>query len=133
MSIGGILAAGAAIVAGLAVATSIWLNPPSENRARALDAERTRRLATIENAITGYYQKRQALPKDLETLDAEYSYIARETLHDPGTGQLFEYGVLGEKDYRLCAVFERSADGISSYSPKHKAGRDCFERKVVVR
>ena len=134
MSTGRVLAICAALVAGLAVAVSIWLNPPSENRARAMDAERIWRLGQIERAINDYYRLRQKLPSNLEELEADNSELVRENLLDPNTGAPFGYEVVGEQDYRLCAIFERSTD-VKSHPPgirKHKAGRDCFDNKVIV-
>jgi hypothetical protein len=134
MSIGKILAMGAAFVASFAVATSIWLNPPSENRARAMDDQRVRQLGQIESAINNHYRLRQKLPAHLEELEADKGNLAPEKLLDPGTGKPFEYEVVGEKDYRLCAIFERSTDGEHNLRGNrlHKAGRDCFDYKVKV-
>ena len=135
MSIGKVLALGAALVAGFAVATSIWLNPPSANRARAMDSQRLWRLSRIESAINNHYRLRQKLPANLEELTADKSDFTPENLLDPDTGQTFEYEAVGEKDYRLCAIFERSAEGEPQrlYVRRHKAGRDCFEQKVTAR
>ena len=129
MSIGKVLAVGAALVAGLAVAASIWLNPPAENRARAMDSQRLWRISRIESAINNHYRLHQKLPANLEELTID---LAPENLRDPGTGQTFEYEAVGERGYRLCAVFERSADvePNRSYGRRYKAGRDCFEEKV---
>ncbi len=68
MSIGKVLAVGAALVAGLAVAASIWLNPPAENRARAMDSQRLWRISRIESAINNHYRLHQKLPANLEEL-----------------------------------------------------------------
>ena len=134
ISIGTVLAVGAALVAGFAVATSIWLNPPSENRARAMDSQRLWRLSRIESAVNNHYWLRQRLPSNLEELTASKSDLARENLLDPSTGQTFEYEAVGEKDYRLCAIFERSTEGEPRLLQvrRHKAGRDCFDQKVTV-
>jgi hypothetical protein len=131
MSIGKVLALSAALVAGLAVAASIWLNPPSENRARAMDSQRLWQLSRIESAISNHYRLHQKLPANLGELTADKSDLAHGNLRDPGTGQMFEYEAVSERGYRLCAVFERGVDNEPRlYVRRHKAGRDCFEQKV---
>ena len=132
VNIGKLLAVGAALVAGLAAAVSIWLDPPSENRARAMDAQRLLRLSRIESAINSHYRLREKLPATLDELETDKGYLIRNDVLDPGTEQPFEYQVVGEKDYRLCAVFERSSDEEprALYGRVHKAGRDCFDGKV---
>jgi hypothetical protein len=133
VSIGKILAAGAVLVVALAVMASIWLDPPSENRARAVDAQRLWRLSRIEVAINDHYRLRQKLPASLDELQFNKGYLGRHELLDPDTDRPFEYEVVGEKDYRLCAVFDRSSEDESRtvYLRRHKAGRDCFDNKVV--
>jgi hypothetical protein len=135
MNVGKLLAISAAVVVALAVAISIWLDPPSENRARAMDGQRLWRLSRIESAINNHYRLRQRLPANLQELEVDKSDLGLQNLIDPGTGEPFEYEVVGEKDYRLCATFERSADGDRDllYTRTHKAGRDCFDQKVIVR
>lgn len=134
MTMGRILGFGAALAATLAVAASIWLNPPSENRARMLDAQRVSQLSTIEGAINMHYRKHKKIPGSFEELATVTRDYDRTTLLDPGTGQPFEYEVLNEKGYRLCITFERSTDDDPSltYARQHKAGRDCFENQVIV-
>lgn len=134
VNIGKILAVCAALVAGLAVATSIWLNPPSENRARAMDMQRVRQLDRIKGAIDYHYQLRQKLPANLEVLEKDRGSFTAQNRLDPGTGQPFEYEIVGDRDYRLCATFERSIEGDSTVytNRRHQAGRNCFDHKVIV-
>jgi type II secretory pathway pseudopilin PulG len=132
---GRLLAVLAAIVAIAAVATSIWLNPPSEIRARTLDQQRLQNLAQTENAINLYYNLHQALPSDLQALDREG--MTQTIWHDPETQRPFEYEILSESSFRLCAVFSRpsdTSDGKNNpygYSFRtHSAGRDCFQQTL---
>jgi hypothetical protein len=131
MNAGKLLAIGAALVAVLAVSISIWLDPPAENRARRMDGERLRRLNLTRSGIEAYAAKNRALPASLEALDAERNHIQHESWHDPDSGQPFTYEITGEKSYRLCADFDRKADGqpYMSFS-RHNAGRDCFEQTI---
>ena len=97
-----------------------------------MDSQRLWQLGRIESAINNHYRLHQKLPANLEELTADKIDLAPENLRDPGTGQMFEYEAVGEREYRLCAVFERSADvePNRSYGRRYKAGRDCFEEKV---
>lgn len=131
MTIGKILGVGAALVAGGAVAASIWLNPPSENRARAMDNERHLRLNMIRTAINEHYRLREKLPATLQDLGDTLGRSSDDIL-DPVTKQPFDYEVVGEKEYRFCAIFERSEDGSRRKHVRgHKAGRNCFDGKVI--
>ncbi len=134
---GKLLAVLAAIVAAAAVATSIWLNPPSEIRARALDQARLRGLKSTEDAIKTYYDAHRALPVELQVLENENNHLVLANWHDPETQRPYEYNILSETSYRLCAVFSRSSDksdrenNLYDYSfKKHSAGRDCFQQSV---
>jgi len=123
----------AALVAVAAVATSIWLNPPSENRARTLDEKRLQGLKRTENAVCRYYDIHDALPADLKALDSERNQSLQANWHDPETLQPLEYQITGAKSFRLCATFARNSDGqdLEAYDfKKHGAGRDCFEYNV---
>jgi len=124
----------AAIVATAAVATSIWLNPPSEARDRRLDQVRMQRLYQTENAVQTYYTSHHTLPADLQTLASANTHHRELNWHDPKTDQPFEYAVAGETTYRLCAIFARSSapgDPFIGFDPTHAAGRDCFQKTVT--
>ena len=132
MNAGKLLAICAAITATLAVATSIWLDPPAENRARALDVERSNRINALQFAVAAYFTKHQALPKDLDALSEDKNpAFTQRNFRDPATEEPFGYEIVDEKNYRLCANFERPSDG-RPLNPAfiHKSGRDCVEHKV---
>jgi hypothetical protein len=130
---GKVLSVIAALVALAAVTTSIWLNPPSENRARSLDQERLDGLKVTERAINKYYDIHHALPADLKVLDAEKNQPIQANWYDPQTHEPLEYKILGQQSYSLCARFARNSDwqNTKEYDfKKHSAGRDCFEYSV---
>jgi len=130
---GKVLSILAALVAVAAVTTSIWLNSPSENRARSLDQKRLDGLKRTENAINKYYDIHRALPADLKALDSEKTQPIQANWHDPETQQPLEYEIKAEKSYSLCARFARNSDWLNpaDYNfKKHNAGRDCFEYNV---
>ena len=131
---GKFLAILAGIIAIVAVVTSIWLNPPSEIRAHALDQVRLSNLQHIELAIKIYYDSHRALPVDLNAVQSENSRLSQANWHDPVTKQPFEYEITSETSYRLCASFARNSDkaeyGYGGQLRDHGAGRACFQYRV---
>lgn len=131
---GKLLALFGAVVAAAAVSTSIWLNPPSENRARTLDQVRLNGLQRVEMAITSYYNLHHALPPSLQVLESESPMLAQKDWLDPVTKQPFEFGITGEDSYQLCANFSRGTDESASRYDfqfrKHGAGRSCFQYRA---
>jgi type II secretory pathway pseudopilin PulG len=131
---GKFLAILAGMIAILAVVTSIWLNPPSEIRARKLDQVRLSGLQSIENAISMYYRAHHALPAGLNVLDNESRWLNYKNWHDPETQHPYEYEIVNETSYKLCAVFSRSSDKEDNFYDysfrKHSSGRDCFQQSV---
>ena len=62
----------------------------------------------IANDIDVYYQDYNKLPETLDELIAAYSYLTNQDLFDPLTGEKFEYRVIGDDTYELCANFRTS-------------------------
>ena len=98
------------LVAVAAVSISIWLDPPSQTKARSLDRERLNGLRVTENAIWKYFDVHQALPADLKALDIEKNQPMQANWDDPETHQPIEYKITGERSYRLCAQFAYNSD-----------------------
>jgi hypothetical protein len=132
-SSGKVLSLLVALVAVAAVSTSIWLNPPSETKARSLDRERLDGLRTTAFAIKRYFDVQHALPANLKALDNERNQPIQANWHDPETHQPIEYEIIGLQTYRLCATFDRNSDwqrpGDYDFK-KHSAGHDCFVYNV---
>lgn len=125
----------AVLVALAAVSTSIWLDPPSDNRARTLDGERVEGMERTQYAIRKYYRLNRVLPADLKVLDSQNIEALRVNWQDPETRQPLEYQIISEKSYRLCARFARNSDPQdfeARSSQKYTAGRDCFECNVTL-
>lgn len=123
------LAAGVAISA--AVATALYVEPPSEARPRRLDEQWVRDLAAIETAIAEFKARQARLPASLDEL---VSVGLRPPAKDPERGSSYTYVPLGNDSFRLCATFARSsqetrrgawpADDIRW---SHRRGEQCFE------
>lgn len=132
-NIGKMLSILAALVAVAAVSTSIWLNPPSDNRARSFDQKRLGGLKITEDAICKYFDIHHALPADLKALDSEKNQPIQANWEDPETHQPLEYKITGKQSYSLCAKFALSSEWQDPQDfsfKKHTAGRDCFEYDV---
>lgn len=110
---------------------------PVKARALREDAERINRLQNLQYTIESYFQEEKQLPSDLSLLKDRI--VPNGTL-DPVSEKSFEYRILSEKSYEICAEFTFSNREIQpqpSYyydyrDPAwlHDAGRSCFERKV---
>jgi hypothetical protein len=68
---------------------------------------------------------KRPLPKTLEEVVklAEYS---RPQIRDPQTGNLYEYEVIDETHFRLCATFNLSRDKAYEVFWNHPAGQHCY-------
>src|SRR5687768_9736947 len=89
----------AAVLAGIYL-----LGSPSEERARRLDERRVQDLSGISQAIDVYWTRQSNLPASLEQLRSETG--ASITVVDPLTGAPYEYRLVDDGRYELCASFE---------------------------
>ncbi len=124
----------AAIVGGLLVAGT-----PSQERARQFDSRRINDIQQITNAIDQYWTRNKKLPGDLSEFANLRDYYV-PTITDPRTGAAYEYRVIGDASYELCATFETDAttDAAMKTYPqpyavpvgsnfwRHGVGRTCF-------
>jgi hypothetical protein len=115
----------AAIVAGLFV-----IGGPGEARLERLDVERIEDLRRIEQAVDEVWRRGNALPPSLDSLRAA-GRLMSDDLIDPTTGESYDYRVLSDSTYELCATFDRASDDTpTTYSltdiGNHEAGRHCY-------
>lgn len=123
----------AVMIAGFVVAGS-----PSEQRARRFDRERLNSIEQMIWDIEGYIRENEELPETIEEMD----YVS-DRWRDPLTGEVYNYNMIDERSFEVCAVFERSFensnDGDIYYGKdlisgpanfNHSAGEYCFEFKV---
>lgn len=127
------IAAGAAtVVVAAAVAAGVFLlRAPSEERTLRLDERRVADLTALSSAVDVYWARQQRLPASLEELASEP--VGRLDLVDPVTRTPYEYRLLDERAYEVCATFERdsaaSDRGVPLRTWAHRAGRQCFRRE----
>ena len=115
----------AAVIAGIYL-----LGSPSEERARRLDERRVQDLSGISQAIDVYWTRQSNVPSSLDQLRSETG--ANITVTDPLTNAPYEFRLLEEGKYELCASFEgdsRESEGrFGAGFWTHRAGRQCFQR-----
>ena len=89
-------------------------------------------LRNISRNVDLYWETNQKLPESFEDMSGQrYSIFS---IHDPESNEEYEYRVIEEAGYELCAVF--SADSARSIDPDrpysagawdHGTGRTCFQ------
>jgi hypothetical protein len=99
-----------------------------------LDDQRERDLKNIASTIDSLWEEEVGLPEDLLAFSADRGALLR-SIHDPATGETYEYRVTGDKTYELCATFDREDERPTQVQPHerfwtHGAGRTCFQVKV---
>jgi len=127
------IAVAASLVGGLFVVGS-----PATERVRRLDAQRASDVKIISeevfNTTVGTAWRnpavplaiKQPVPRSLSDLAAGAQRI-RPRINDPKTGVPYEYQVLGESTFRVCANFEQARDEVADVAWNHPAGRHCFD------
>lgn len=127
-----ILVVATSVVVVSVIAAIIIIGSPTEGRFQQLDSGRLSDLRGIMAASDLYWSRNDRLPSSLEEL-AEDPRTGVNTI-DPGSAESYDYRVLDEDTYELCAVFDReSADPPSRSAAdfwRHAAGRQCFTLEV---
>jgi hypothetical protein len=116
-----------AVVAGLRV-----LGSPEDERRRKLDDVRQSDLMALRGAVAEHFDRTGRLPRSLEALETRDD---REVaLADPGGAPPYEYEVLGDSTFRLCATFDYETEvdeARFAYDPwAHRAGRQCYRFRI---
>ena len=129
---GGVLLIVASVaVVGAIVSGIVILGPPSEERARRLDAKRISDLQQLTGAIEYYHQQKGQLPSSLDDL-ASFPNLRVEQ-RDPVSGQPYGFRLTDPAAYEVCATFDRdSKEGVARGSEfwAHAPGTHCFTVKV---
>jgi hypothetical protein len=123
----------ASLVGGLFVVGS-----PATERLRRFDAQRAGDIKIISEEVFNVsvgstwrnsavpLTMKQALPRSLDEVLAA-ARQRRPRISDPKTGTAYEYQVLGESTFRVCASFEQVRDEAGDVAWNHPAGRHCFD------
>ena len=130
----------AAVVFGFFVAGS-----PTGRRTEKFDERRVNDLSVIQSQVISYWQNKDVLPGNLDELPNDLLGVV--VPKDPKPGNAYEYKVMGDLKFQLCATFETSSgeDNKSRIKPmslsypypggeidtwQHGIGRACFERTI---
>lgn len=120
------------------------IGTPAVQRDRRFDEQRVSDLQVLQSQIVNYWDQKDALPQELDDLEDSISGYA--VPNDPDTKEPYEYMVVDELSFELCAAFKTSSDDFGAYSVPadpyfyrgissqqnwaHNAGRTCFERTI---
>jgi hypothetical protein len=129
----GIFAVAVAIMVVTAVAGGlILIGSPSQERIRRIDAQRVADLSAIASNVDLYWTRHKSLPASLTYLSKEQGGSVQ--LLDRDTKQPYEYRMLSDSNYELCAHFAQTPTDQSDTLHKnfwaHGQGRQCFNLKV---
>jgi len=135
------------VIVAVVVVAVLWgfavIGSPFQQRDKRFDEKRVQDLSMIQNYITNYWQNKERLPAELG--DLEDPLLGVILPFDPETGESYEYRVIGDLTFELCATFktaeERNGQGaipavkypsprIQDYNWQHGIGRICFERTI---
>ena len=128
-----------AIIAVAVVWGFVIVGSPGSERLKKFDERRLADLQQIREAIQSVCVVREAdkpklkhpLPRSLEELvelvRAEPGFgPAQVNVDDPQTGRRYEYTVVDQTRFELCAAFALPRDEKSELFWNHAAGRSCF-------
>jgi hypothetical protein len=118
-AIGGILAL------SLTVGVRLMYAKVDEREAGPRDDKRIADLQAIAERAQEVYASERVLPKTLDEIQSKTK--GRLSVADPQTFEVYEYNVLEEKRFEVCARFESAASGVPG---EHGVGRSCFEVRV---
>jgi hypothetical protein len=116
------------VVVGAVVGGVIVVGGPDTGRLERLDDERVEDLRGIMRAIDRFKEHHERLPETLVELAEDPR--ARVNTLDPASALPYEYAILSEDTYQLCAVFDGESRPLRRAAAdfwSHSGGRQCFE------
>lgn len=122
------------VVIATVTAGIILIGSPAKERMRQLDKRRIENLQATTRMISLYWSRHKNLPPSLEELwkSPHINMYMKRT--DPETGMPFEYKVVNDKNYELCAYFvhdmAEDQNAIQKDFWTHGSGRQCFQLKM---
>ena len=119
------------VVIAVCAAGFVMIGSPRLERSRRMDAQQVGDLRQISMMVSVYLGRHHRLPVSLEELTREGGM---SLAGGPPSINRYEYRVLDEKEYELCATFQwDSADVEPSWAGDfwtHGRGRQCFRPEV---
>jgi hypothetical protein len=130
---------GTSIVVAVSLVGGLFVvGSPATERVRRFDAQRAADLKMISEEVFnltlgGGWRNpatplaiRRPLPQSLGEVQAA-AQQRKPRIIDPKTGTAYEYRVLGESTFQVCATFEQVRDEPGDVAWNHPAGRHCFD------
>ncbi len=124
------------IILSAFVASLFMVESPKQTRNRRIDRDILNAFSRLDSEINSYYQEFKELPEDLDDLKKERVYLDKEDMTDPETGKMYEYKIVEDKKYELCAEFRTSnkdpeeAKMYIYHNREHDAGYHCLNYKA---
>ena len=119
------------VIAGVGYSTYV-IGTPGQQRDIRLDQERTDNLRNISRNIDIFLELNGEIPASLGKLTGPKYHV--QSIGDPDSGAPYEYRIVEDADYELCAVFATASsernEGYRSFSESvwdHGVGRTCFQ------
>lgn len=127
-----------AVVIAVFTASLFFVESPAETRNRKQDNVIISKFNQIDSAIDTYYNDYNKLPKSLGALVADIAYLTDKDIKDQITDKKFEYKIIADRTYELCADFKtNNKDEENDYKYEyvdkrwlHDAGYQCLSQKV---
>lgn len=128
----------------IVVASIVWgfsvLGSPRTQQLLKYDQQKTNDLQSVKSEVENYYRNKGILPGTLTDLSDSYYYYKTK---DQQTGKLYEYTKKSDRNYELCAEFNKDSKDMDKTSPglgirkslydnswSHPAGRYCFKQVI---
>ncbi len=112
---------------------------PTETRNRKLDQKIMNDFSMIESEIDRYYHEKEVLPESLMKVQEEFGVLKDDILVNQATNENYEYKVIDDKNFELCATFKSSNKDEDDYRYRylaknrlHDAGYQCLKFRVYV-
>lgn len=129
------LAVSVVVIVGSLIGSLFVVESPAVTRLKKYDSQRINELMEISNLLAVDYDLLKKLPADLS--DLKFKRFV-----DPVSGKPYDYRVIDERSYELCADFALVSEGddygymSDPYTLRaypwyaHQAGHQCFTKKI---
>jgi hypothetical protein len=126
------------LIMAVFISALLIVESPTQARNRKIDNNILSELSQINSEINNYFQVNKKLPQDFSEIKAQSAYLSDDLFQDNLTKNNYEYKVIGDRTYELCAEFlisnKMDKNDLSYYwgdEWRHDAGRQCFKKDVV--
>ncbi|PKL36650.1 hypothetical protein CVV38_01975 [Candidatus Peregrinibacteria bacterium HGW-Peregrinibacteria-1] len=134
------------VVLSSLVAGFLIVGSPAHQRKVRFDIQRVNDLSAIQEEVVAYWEMKEVLPESLEVMKNDVTMMGYYySTVDPVTEVPYEYNVISNLSFELCAEFETEGDAhnVKRYGDRyfyrdveggptweHGVGRTCFERTI---